>query len=215
VVWCALLVLWACAPQEPRRVISVSESTTRVARALGLGDRLESLDAHAPDAMDRAFASGANLVIGGPDAADVRAAFAARSVPVRMFSPESTDEVFSAYTEIASALGKPKAAAALIQRINDGVAQHKREPRRKVAFAVSRTPLRVVGGDAFVSHLFDLAGVDNVFGDQKGVVLAIKPELFAARHPERVIDLPRSLLGDAWVDPVATTETLLQLVGSD
>jgi ABC-type Fe3+-hydroxamate transport system substrate-binding protein len=193
-------------------VISLSDSTTRVAKALGLLDRLELLDSHAPDAMERAFASGANLAIGGPDAADVRAAFAARTIPVRMFAPESTDDVFSAYTEIASSLGKPKAAAALIQRVTDGVSKQKLEPRRKVAFAVSRAPLRVVCGDAFVSHLLELAGVDNVFADQKGVVAAIKPELFHARSPERVIDLPRSLLGDAWVDPVATTATLLQLV---
>ncbi|HKC50876.1 MAG TPA: hypothetical protein VKF60_08790, partial [Myxococcota bacterium] len=77
-------------------MISLSESTTQVAQALGLGEGLQSLDPRAPDVLERAFKSGANLALADASAvsADVRAAFASRSIPVRAFAPTSTDEVF-------------------------------------------------------------------------------------------------------------------------
>jgi ABC-type hemin transport system substrate-binding protein len=193
-------------------VVSLSESTTRVAAALGLGDRLESLDTSAPNVLERALVSGANLAIAGPDFRDVGAAFAARGIQVRRFAPESTDEVLSAYTEIASALGRPKAAAALIQRVNDELAKQRSPQPTRVVFVVSRAPLQVVGGDAFLSKLLGWAGVENAFGDQRGVVVALQPAALAARTPDRVIDVPRAVLADAWVDPVATAHALQGVV---
>jgi ABC-type hemin transport system substrate-binding protein len=193
-------------------VVSLSASTTRVADALGLGDRLESLDPNAPDAIERAFTSGANLAIAGPDFRDLGAAFVARGIQVRRFAPESTDDVLSAYTEIASALGRPKAAAALIQRVNDEVAKGRNPAPARVAFVVSRAPLEVVGGDAFLSKLLGWAGVDNAFADQRGVIVALQPAALEARKPDRVVDVPRAVLSDAWADPVGTAHALQGVV---
>jgi len=202
------VALCACGGEPPRHVVSLSPSTTRVAEALGLGDRLESLDPKAPDALDRAFRSGANLAIGSPDVADVGAAFASRGVQVRTFAPEATDEVLSAYTEIASALGKPKAAAALIERVTAEVTKTRGAESPRVALVVSRSPLRFVGGGAFLSKLLGWAGVENVFADQPGVMVALGQDALDARKPDRVVDVPRALLRDAWVDPVGTVRAL-------
>ena len=210
---CAVVAaLFACGGgPPPRRVISLSDSTTQVARALGLGDGLQTLDPSAPDALERAFNSGANLALADASAvsADVRAAFASRSIPVRAFAPKSTEEAFGAYTEIATVLGKPKAAAQLIERVTrdlqDGATS---VARPKVALVVSHTPLRVVAGDAFVSHLLDLAGVDNVFAGEKGVVVVIRPEQLSAKKAERVLDVSQALLDEAWVDPVGSARSL-------
>jgi ABC-type hemin transport system substrate-binding protein len=209
---CLLLALLCGCRDRPRRVVSLSDSTTRVAAALGLADRLESLDLHAPDVLERAFRSGASLALAGADVSDVGAAFASRGIPVRTFAPESTDEVLSAYTEIASALGRPKAAAALIQRTSDEVAKGRAAQPARVAFVVSRVPLRVVGGDAFLTKLLGWAGVENAFGDRPGVVVALDAAALAARKPDRVIDVPRAVLGDAWVDPVGTAHALQGVV---
>ncbi len=208
----ALAALFACGGgPPPRRVISLSDSTTQVARALGLGDGLQTLDPSAPDVLERAFKSGANLALADASAvsADVRAAFASRSIPVRAFAPTSTDEVFGAYTEIATVLGKPKAAAQLIERVTRELQEGATgAPRPKVALVVSRTPLRIVGGDAFVSHLLELAGVENVFAGERGVLVVMQPEQLAAKQPDRVLDVSQALLKGAWVDPVGSARAL-------
>ncbi|HTO07949.1 MAG TPA: ABC transporter substrate-binding protein [Myxococcota bacterium] len=210
----ALALLCGCGA-EPRRVVSLSPSTTRVAEALGLADRLESLDPNTPKAIERAFTSGANLAIAGPDFRDLGAAFAARGIQVRRFTPESTEDVLSAYTEIASVLGKPKAAAALIQRVNDEIASGRSAQPTRVALVVSRAPLSVVGGDAFLSKLLGWAGVENAFGDRKGVVVTLTPAALQAGNAARVIDVARPVLGDAWVDPVGTARALQNVVSAD
>jgi hypothetical protein len=66
----------------------------------------------------------------------------------------------------------------------------------------------VVAGDAFVSHLLDLAGVDNVFAGEKGVVVVIRPEQLSAKKAERVLDVSQALLDEAWVDPVGSARSL-------
>jgi ABC-type hemin transport system substrate-binding protein len=192
-------------------VISLSDSTTRVAEALQLGDRLQSLDPRAPDALAHAFASGADVALAdaGADSADVRAAIASRNIAVRVFSPTSTQEVLAAYTEIATVLGKPKAAAALIDRVTRELTQSaKGGARPRVALVVSRTPLRVVAGDAFLSHLLELAGVDNVFAAERGVTVVMRPEQLEAKSAERALDVPQAALAGAWVDPVSTVRSL-------
>ncbi|MFI5314478.1 MAG: ABC transporter substrate-binding protein [Myxococcota bacterium] len=209
---CALAVfLVACGGAPQRRVISLSPATTRVAQALGLGDRLESLDPGAPDAIDRAFKSGANLALAASDTAStgVRAAFASRNIPVRAFAPKTTEEVVSAYTEIATVLGQPKAAAALIAQVTRELAPAGPDGARpKVALVLSRKPLQVVAGGAFLSHLLELAGVQNVFGEEKQLTLVVLPEQLVARKPDRVLDVSQELLGSAWIDPVGTAESL-------
>jgi ABC-type Fe3+-hydroxamate transport system substrate-binding protein len=210
-----LAALLACGDSAPpRRVVSLSESTTRVAQALGLGDRLQTLDARAPDVLERAFRSGANLALadGSAESADARAAFSSRSAAVRVFSPTSTEEVFAAYTEIATVLGQPKAAAKLIEQVTREVkASATGGARPKIALVVSRSPLRVVAGDAFLSHLLDLAGIDNVFAGDKAVTELIGAAQLDARKPDRVLDVSPAMLADAWVDPVATTRSLQTL----
>jgi hypothetical protein len=207
-VLCALALLaLACRGERPRHVISLSPSTTQVAAAMGLGDRLESLDPHAPDAIERAFRSGANLALAGPDAADATAAFASRSIPVRVFSPLTTEQALSAYTEIASALGSPRAARGFIQRVGDALESRKQSGGPQVALVVSRSPLRVVGGDAYLSHLLELAGVTNVFADQKGAIVSMAASALDARKA-RVVDVPQSVVAGAWVDPLGTVQAL-------
>ena len=210
---CAFLAaLFACGGVPPlRRVISLSESTTRVAQALELGDRLQSLDPRAPDVLERAFKSGANLVISGSDAssADVRAAFASRSIAVREFAPISTDDVFAAYTEIATVLGKPKAAAALIARVTRELGELAAPGARPtVALVVTRSPLRVVAGGAFLSRVLDLAGVENAFGAERGVTVQMRPEQLQAKKPDRILDVSQAALDGAWVDPIGTARSL-------
>ncbi len=201
----------ACESAPQRRVISLSDATTQVAAALGLGDRLGALDPRAPNALERALATGADLAISdsGSDSADVRAALASRSIAVRTFAPRSTADTLAAYTEIATVLGKPKAAAALIERVTrelQGLGSDGKRPR--VALVTSRKPLRALAGDAFVSHVLALAGVTNAFEEERGVVVALRPEQLDAQKAERVIDVSETALAGAWVEPVATAAAL-------
>lgn len=207
-VW--LLASLGCERAPARRVISLSQATTQVATALGLGDRLETI-APGPDALTRGLASGADLAISdaGAAAEGVRAAFASRGLAVRTFAPRSTTEVLAAYTEIATVLGSPKAAAELIERVTremQALGKDGKHPR--VALVSSRTPLRVVVGDAYASHLLGLSGVTNVFEKETGVVIPIQPEQLRMQNAEKVVDVPDAALAGAWIDPVGTATAL-------
>ena len=215
VALCAAALL-ACSGDTPsHRVISVSAATTHVAQALGLGAELESLDPTDPNALEAAMTSRANLVISDSSlaSAQIRAAFAARSVAVRVFSPASTADVLTAYTEIATVLGRPKAAAALIDKINREVAAHPVERAGggpvHVALIVSKAPLRVVGGDAFLTRLLHGAGVETAFAAQPGVAVAIRREQLDAQKPDKVLELAPGTLERTWVEPVETVNGVL------
>jgi len=196
-------------------VVSISAATTRVAQALGLGAELSTIDPSDPKALEAAFASKANLVISdsSPGSAQIRAAFAARTVAVRVFAPVSTSDALTAYTEIATVLGQPKAAGAMIDRVKAQIAAHPvtREDGGPLhlALVVSRKPLRIVGKDAFLTSLLQSAGVQNVFASEAGVTVAIRPEQLDTKRPDRVVDLAPGTLESAWIDPAGSVAALL------
>ena len=188
-------------------MVSISAATTRVAQAMGLSAQLATLDPNDPQVLEAAFNSRANLVISDSSSASaqIRAAFAARTIAVRVFSPVSTSDALTAYTEIATVLGRPKAAGEMIDRVTREIAAH---PIARadggplhLALVASRKPLRIAGKDAFLWHLLQSAGVENVFASESGVTVAIQPEQLDSRRPDRVLDLAPGTLEDAWLDP--------------
>ena len=214
----ACVALLACSAEPRLRAVSLSPAISQVAAALGLADAVTPVDPRAPDALGRAMASGAQLALadGGPESADVRAMFAARNVTVRVFAPQTTDEVFAAYRELAVLLGDPAAGDRLVKHVNDELAKLAAAnaagaPRAKVALVLQRKPLRVVGSDGFVSKLLAAAGADNAFGDLSAASVVISPELLAQRAP-RQLDVPSELAAMAWVDPVGAARRLREML---
>ena len=210
---CALL---ACSGAPAQRVISISPATTRVAQAMGLGNALATLDPNDPQALESALGSRANLAISDASSASakIRAAFASRTIAVRVFSPVSTSDALTAYTEIATVLGQPRAAGEMIDRVTREIAAHpianaKGGPLH-LALVASRKPLRIVGKDAFLSHLLQIAGAENVFASEGGVTVAIQPDQLESRRPDRVLDLAPGTLEGAWVDPAGAVAALLR-----
>ncbi len=200
--------------------MSLSPGITQVVAALGLSDAVTPVDPRAPDALGRAFASGAQLALsdGEPESADVRAAFASRNVSVRVFSPQSADEVFATYRELAELLGDADAGDDLVERVNDELAKLAAANaadavRPKVALVLQRKPLKVVAGDGFLSKLLAAAGADNAFGDLATAVVAIRPELLKDRAP-RQLDVPAELVRAAWTDPVGTARHLREMLAA-
>jgi len=215
---CALLAcsLFACSGAPAHRVVSISQATTRVAQAMGLGAELATLDPNDPKVLEAAFDSRANLVISDASSASaqIRAAFAARMIAVRVFSPVSTSDALTAYTEIATVLGQPKAAGEMIDRVTHEISAH---PIARsdggplhLALVASRKPLRIVGKDAFLSRLLQGAGVENVFSSEAGVTVAVQPDQLDARRPDRVLDLAPGTLEGAWVDPAGAVAAVLR-----
>jgi len=209
-VLCALL---ACRAEPRVRAVSLSPAITQVATALGLADAVIPIDPRAPDALGRALASGTNLVLadGGAESADVRAVFASRNIAVHSFAPQTTDQVYGAYREIAALLGDPDAGDDLVRRVGDELdalaAGNTGAARPKVALVLERKPLRVVTGDAFLSKVLTAAGADNAFADLSAASVAIRPELLSERAP-RQLDVAPELAAMAWVDPGGTARRL-------
>jgi ABC-type Fe3+-hydroxamate transport system substrate-binding protein len=126
----------------------------------------------------------------------------------------STADALTAYTEIATVLGQPKAAGEMIDRVTREIAAH---PIARadggplhLALVASRKPLRVVGKDAFLSHLLQTAGVENVFAAEAGVTVAIQPDQLDSRRPDRVVDLAPGTLAGVWVDPAGAVAAVLR-----
>jgi ABC-type Fe3+-hydroxamate transport system substrate-binding protein len=209
-VLCALI---ACKAEPRERAVSLSPAITQVVAALGLADAVTPVDPRAPDALGRALASGAHLVLadGGAESADVRAVFASRSIVVRSFAPWTTDEVYGAYREIAALLGDPAAGDALVKRVggelDELAASSAGAARPKVALVLARKPLRVATGDAFLAKLLAAAGADNAFADVSAAGSEIRPELLNERAP-RQLDVAPELAANAWVDPSGTVRRL-------
>ena len=76
--------------------------------------------------------------------------------------------------------------------------------------ATGRSP---TPGDAFLSHLLELAGVENVFAGDKGVSIVILPAQLEAKKADRVLDVSQAMVDRAWVDPVGTAQALRNAAG--
>jgi ABC-type Fe3+-hydroxamate transport system substrate-binding protein len=210
----ALALALGCSGRQAARVVSLSRATTQVATALGAADRIASLDPSAADSLPRALEAHADAVIAEEDShsSALRAAFAAQNVTVKTFAPKTQDEVFEAYREIARLLGDPKAADTLIAQVNHDLAELARgtpaDGRPTIALVLSRDPLRVVAGGAFLSKLIEAAGAENVFAGEPGAAVIVRAEQIDELAPDHVLEAAPSAFTDAWVDPVGSARTL-------
>lgn len=169
--------------QEPPRVVSLSESASRFALALGAGPLLVGVDAASAglpglDAVPRTDLAGAgalapDLVLVGPTSDDPGAedamalrALAARGVRVASFAPHDLEDVLALVRDVGERMVGAEGALQFERSLSRPLAaiagESGNRPRPRVAAVVSFDPLVIAGGHSFETDLIEIAGGHSV-----------------------------------------------------
>jgi ABC-type Fe3+-hydroxamate transport system substrate-binding protein len=192
------------------RVVSLAPAFTELLFALGAGDRVvgrtewcdwpaaalavpsvgdglapnvEAIVARRPDLV-LVYRSGAN----GEAVARLRAL----GIPVAQFRPDGLGDFGRSAIGVGQLLGLPDSAAALVARLEAGLASARVEPPReplRVVVVAGDSPPIVIGRGSYLSELVQLAGAGNAFADVPGGSAVVSLEAIAARDPDLVVVL--------------------------
>jgi iron complex transport system substrate-binding protein len=209
-----LMTVVSLVAEQPRRIVSTSPSITETLFALGLGSRVVGVSTycHFPAEVNRLPKVGTYLkpnveVIARlkPDLVilqrlpnSAREQLRALSIPVAEIDSGDLRQNLDSILAIGKAAGAEPPARALIERINQQLAELRRsksnQALRSVAFIVGRTPgslegLVVVGGGSYLSELMTVAGGRNVFADASQAYVKTSLESLVRRNPEVLIDM--------------------------
>lgn len=195
-------------PAEPLRIISLAPSNTEILFALGLGDRLQGVDAfsdYPPAATAKSRVGDLMnpnhelllglkpdlvLAIGGSQKFWERVA--AQGVPVFVVQPKTLMDVISSVERVGQLTGATVAATKLAAELRARVDRVRRQVsvasgRPKVFYEVWHEPLMSAGPGSFVNDLVELAGGENVAKDAKSPWPEVSLESVLAANPDVIL----------------------------
>lgn len=213
----AAAVLLACSPPAsqteagpPARVVSLAPSLTEIVYGLGEGGRLVGVCAqcdYPPAARDVPRVGGylapsveavlgvrpdLVLVVPSPGNREAVRALERAGVRVLVTGDRTLDDLWSAITAVAEALGVPERGAAMAAGIRDRLDAVRARVRglasRRVLLVVGHRPLIVAGGGTLQDELLRVAGGINVAADAGTAFPQIPLELVVARAPDIILD---------------------------
>lgn len=176
--------------QQERRFVSLAPSATEWIVALGLEGRLqgiteqcdfplhirnkEKVGSYMRASLERILALRATDVVAADALPEIlRRRLEAAGVRVHVFAPQRFDDFPMRIRELGVALGVPQAAEswskkfrAATQLASQEVLKSKVKSRRSLMF-VSVEPVYLVGHSQWLSDLFQLAGFENAFADER------------------------------------------------
>lgn len=175
--------------REPKRIVSLIPSTTEIAFALGIGDRIVGVttnDDYPPEVkeiekvgdinvnVEKVVGLKPDLVLASPLNGETVEKLRSLGLTVLSVDAQSLEGVYESIRRVAKATGAVKEADQLIakmekekEQVVQKVASIPEEERLKVWVEVDPTPF-TVGGDTFLNELITLAGGRNVAAEMKG-----------------------------------------------
>jgi iron complex transport system substrate-binding protein len=115
----------------------------------------------------------------------------ALGVPHLAVRPDRIEDIYGTARLLGDATGYAAAAAALIERIRDGLATVAASVRGlervQVAYVLGGTPPWVAGPGTYIDEVVSLAGGDNVFADLGALYSAVSPEELRTRDIQVVL----------------------------
>lgn len=190
------------------RVVSLAPGLTEVCFALGRGDWVVGVDEHSdrpaavadlprvgtisePD-IDAIRTLGPDLVLVfdmAPGRVSPPAALTTSGLPVELLSATRLTEVGSLFRDTARLLEAPGPGDDLAEELDSGLASRRAglsplEPRPRVYVELWPRPVLALGRASWIHDLLELAGGDNVFGDEDVPNLEVDGAAVAARHPD-------------------------------
>jgi len=198
----------------PQRIVCINPSTTEIAYALGLGDRVVGVDIYSdypPEAVskqrisniytpnpDEVAALDPDLVLMysfyGPGDPYVDAIAALEGVNVIALRPKSLNDIVNNIRLIGKATGKIEEAEALASQLNSTINKIKDRTsnatdKPKVYMEMWYPPPWTFGPNTWGDEIIRAAGGINVFGDALTDYVETTDEEVIARNPEVIISL--------------------------
>ncbi len=197
--------------RAPQRIVSLAPSNTEILFALGLGDRVVGVTRY----CDYPEQAKEKRVIGGfttidpdeiislkPDLilafGDLQKSLAneleERGQTVFWWYPHTVDNLLEAFERIGKLTGRSHNAQQLRKKMEErldaiqGRVKNIHEQERPTVFRVmSLDPLGTIGGDAFQSGIYRLAGGKNIFADTKKDYFKIEFETLLKLDPDIIV----------------------------
>lgn len=175
--------------QEPKRIVTLVPSTTEIAFALGLDDRIvgvTSNDNYPPKVkeiekvgdinvnVEKVLGLKPDLVLASPINGETVEKLRSLGLTVLSVDAQSLEEVYESIRRVGKATGAVKQAEQLIdemekekEQVVQKVSSIPEKERLKVWIEVDQTPF-TAGGDTLLNELVTLAGGRNVAAEMKG-----------------------------------------------
>lgn len=212
----------------PKRIVSLSPSTTELLFSLGLGDSIVGRTEHCnyPPAALTIPTVGSGTLEGisreailslQPDLILCKSdshqplieTFEKLAIPILGFGPENIQELFHEARQIGSITGRTSEANALIEqmsqrldRLKAAVAKIKPTDRKRVFYQVWDAPLMTAGPASFIGEMLVASGFENVFSDLTNRYTRVSSEVIVERDPE-IIFAPTTHSTEVKVDTFA------------
>lgn len=191
-----------------RRIVALVPAVTETVIALGAGDRLvgrtdydkgpmverlPSVGGGLDPSLEKLVALRPDLVLGWETSGrtELRDRLTALGIPVFSVKTEDTTDVFRSLRSLGRLMAREAAADSAAARIRgelDAVrASVAGAPRPSVFFVVWNDPPMTAGPATFVSHVIEVAGGRNAFGDQKALWPNVSLEEIVRRQPDFVV----------------------------
>jgi iron complex transport system substrate-binding protein len=193
----------------PRKVVSLSPSTTEILFAIGAGDRVVGRTRfcdYPPEAkaipvvggyvdanLEEIARATPDLVVGtrGPSGAAIAAKLAELGIPALFPPTDSIADIEAAIATIAGRIGADERGHALVadmRKRREAIAMAVRAtPRVRTLFVFGLSPIVVAGPGSFPSEMLAIAGGDNVM-KAGGAYPAVNAETLVTLDPEIILD---------------------------
>lgn len=196
--------------QPPRRIISLTPSTTEVLFAIGAGEHLVGATSHCnyPAEAEQIPRVGGGtleslnqeLIVGlGPDLVLCKSDYHGPllqnldrlGIPALAVGPENLNEVYDQTLVLGRITDNAEEAAAVVQamqrRVEAVVRQRPEGPGPIVFYQVWDDPLMTAGPQSFIGDLLRLSGARNLFDETPIRYPKVSPEVVVAGDPDVIL----------------------------
>ena len=195
----------------PQRIVSLAPSHTEILFALGLGDRVigvtrycnypeeakekENIGGFATAELEKIIALKPDLILSfGTLQKSLVSELEAREQTVFWLYPHTVNDILESFERIGSLTGSSTAAQQLRERIEERIeaVQAKindiTDQERPTVFRVmGLDPVGTIGGDAFQTDVYRLAGGKNIFADTKKDYFELDLETLIELDPDIIV----------------------------
>ncbi len=195
----------------PQRIISLAPSHTEILFALGMGDKVvgvtrycnypeeakekEKIDGFATSDIEKIIALEPDLILAfGTLQKSLVTELQGRGQTVFWLYPHTVKDILESFERIGEITGKVAAAKQLKKRVEErirAVQENVKDIPEREKVTVFRVmgldPLGTIGGDAFQTDVYRLAGVRNIFANTKQDYFELDLETLIKLDPDIIV----------------------------
>ena len=231
----------------PQRIVSLAPSHTEILFALGLSDRVigvtrycnypeeakekEKVDGFATSDIEKIIALEPDLILAfGTLQKSLVTELEDKGQTVFWFYPHTVKDILESFERIGEITGRVAAAKQLKKRIEERIRvvqeNGKNIPEREkvtVFRVMGLDPLATIGGDAFQTDVYRLAGVRNIFGNTNKdyfeldleTLIKLDPDIIVIAGEDEAEAKARIKSRESWEDLTAVKTDRIVVISAD